>query len=347
MLAQIIEHHYFSNAVVALLVVAIGWFTIRLRKNELWRAAARELWRRRPFAIAVLGVYVLVGALDAVAWVDGEVQGEDVVSAYEARTVVDRLFGGRRERSFSAPFASTEFYGRPPRALAFPAGHALGTDQIGRDTLHMTLKGVRVAILIGGLTSLLAIPLALLFGVAAGYFGRRVDDVVFFVMSTLASIPGVLLLIALIMAMGRGTLQVCIALAVTSWVSFCRITRGETMKLRELDYVHAARLMGVPELKIIWRHILPNLIHLVVITFVLMFSGLVLIEAVLAWLNIGVDDSWGQMIAQAKDELSRDPPVVWNVLAAGTAMFGLLLAINSIGDAVRDILDPRTLREGE
>jgi len=346
-MAKVLEHHYFSNAVVLLLVVAGVWLVLRLRNHELWVSAARELWRRRPFAIVVLGVYVTIGALDGVAWVDGQAQGEDVVAAYEPQSVIDRLFGGRRESSFSAPFASTEFYGSPPRPLVYPGKHPLGTDQIGRDTLHMTLKGVRVAILIGGLTSLLAIPLALLFGVSAGYFGRRVDDVVFFVMSTLASIPGVLLLIALIMAMGRGTLQVCIALAVTSWVSFSRITRGETMKLRELDYVHAARLMGVSEFRIIWRHILPNLVHLVVITFVLMFSGLVLVEAVLAWLNIGADGSWGQMIAQAKDELSRDPPVVWNVLSAGVSMFGLLLAINSIGDAVRDILDPRTLREGE
>ncbi len=346
-MTAIIEHHYFSNTVVLLLVGASIWMVLRLRRNEIWVAAARELWRRRPVALVVLGLYLLVGALDAVAWVDGQTRGGDVVAAYEAQTVIDRLFGGRQERSFSAPFASAEFYGSPPRPLAHPGGHPLGTDQIGRDTLHMTLKGVRVAILIGGLTSLLAIPLALLFGVSAGFFGRRVDDVVFFIMSTLASIPGVLLLIALIMAMGRGTVQVCIALAVTSWVSFCRITRGETMKLRELDYVHAARLMGVSEVKIIWRHILPNLVHLVVITFVLMFSGLVLIEAVLAWLNIGADGSWGQMIAQAKDELSRDPPVVWNVLAAGITMFGLLLAINSIGDAVRDVLDPRTLREGE
>ena len=346
-MTQIIEHYYFSNAVVALLVGATGWLVFRLRHNEIWQGAAKELWRRRPVAVVVLGLYLLVGMLDAIAWVDGKARGDDVVAAYEAQTIIDRVLGGRRERSFSAPFASTEFYGNPPLPLAHPGEHPLGTDQIGRDTLHMTLKGVRVAILIGGLTSLLAIPLALLFGVSAGYFGKWVDDAVFFVMSTLASIPGVLLLIALVMAMGRGTVQVCIALAVTSWVSFCRITRGETMKLRELDYVHAARLMGVSEIKIIYRHVLPNLVHLVVITFVLMFSGLVLTEAVLAWLNIGADGSWGQMIAQAKDELSRDPPVVWNVLSAGLAMFGLLLAINSIGDAVRDILDPRTLREGE
>ena len=192
---------------------------------------------------------------------------------------------------------------------------------------------------------MIAIPLALLLGVSAGYFGRRTDDVVFFLISTLASMPSLLLLIALIMAFGRGTLSVCLALGVTSWVGFARISRGETLKLREMDYVKAARALGVSEWRIILRHIVPNLAHLVVITFVLMFSGLVLSEAILSWLGIGVDGSWGQMIDQARDELSRDPVIWWNITAAGTALFGLLLAVNFVGDAVRDILDPRTLRE--
>jgi peptide/nickel transport system permease protein len=149
------------------------------------------------------------------------------------------------------------------------------------------------------------------------------------------------------MALGQGTVSVCIALAVTSWVGFCRIARGEVLKLREMDYVHAARALGVSEIRIIVRHMLPNIMHLVVITFVLMFSGLVLSEAVLSWLGIGVDGSWGQMIAQAKDELSRDPVIWWNIGSAGVALFGLLLSMNFVGDAVRDVLDPRTLRGGK
>jgi len=147
------------------------------------------------------------------------------------------------------------------------------------------------------------------------------------------------------MAMGRGPVQVCIAMGVTSWVGFCRIARGETFKLRELDYVQAARALGVSDLKLIWRHILPNLMHLVVITFVLTFSGLVLSEAILSYLGIGIDGSWGQMIDQARDELARDPIIWWNLAAASAALFGLILAVNFVGDAVRDVLDPRTLRE--
>ena len=332
-----------SNIVVGALVLGSIGVTLAVRRSRIWSEAAAALWRRRPVALVVASLYVAVAVLDSISWIGGVEAGEDIVSAHEAKSVIDRLFVGGRERSYSAPLADVEFYGA--QALRHPGQHLMGTDIIGRDVLYLALKGVRVALLIGGLTSLIAIPLSLLFGVTAGYLGGRVDDFVFFVMSTLASMPGLLLLIALIMAMGRSTLSICIALAVTSWVGFCRVVRGETLKLREQDYVQAARVLGASEVQIILRHIIPNLTHLVIITFVLTFSGLVLSEAVLAWLGIGVDGSWGQMIDQARNELSRDPVIWWNITTAGFALFGLLLAVNIVGDAIRDILDPRTLRD--
>jgi peptide/nickel transport system permease protein len=338
-----VEDWMISNVVTGLLLVGFAGVALAIRRSRLWAEATVSLWKRRPLAILVVSFYLAVGLLDSIFWIGGGDVGQDVVSAHEARSVVDRVFVDSRERSYSAPLADVEFYGGKP--LVNPGAHLMGTDIIGRDVIYLALKGVRVALLIGGLTSLIAIPLSLLFGISAGYFGGRVDDFVFFIMSTLASMPGLLLLIALIMAMGRSTLSICIALAVTSWVGFCRLVRGETLKLREQDYVHAARVLGVSEIRIIFRHILPNLTHLVIITFVLTFSGLVLSEAVLAWLGVGVDGSWGQMIDQARSELSRDPVVWWNITAAGAALFGLLLAINMVGDAIRDILDPRTLRD--
>ncbi len=338
------EPHVLSNGIALAVVAAVVAAFLAARRSPLWADAGRELWRRRRFSVAILAVYVVVALLDAVAWVGGEVGGEDRLARHQPRSVVDRLFPADfRERSYSEPLAEVEFYGGA--ALAYPGRHLLGTDILGRDVLHLTLKGARIALLIGGLTSLIVIPLALLLGVSAGYFGGRIDDVVFFVMSTLASIPSLLLLIALIMALGRGPVQVCVALGVTSWVGFCRVVRGESLKLRELDYVQAARALGVSELHIVLRHLLPNLAHLVVITFVLLFSGLVLSEAILAWLGIGIDGSWGQMIDQARDELARDPIVWWNLASASVALFGLILVVNLVGDAVRDILDPRTLRE--
>jgi peptide/nickel transport system permease protein len=341
-----LESHVLSNTVVVLLIAAGIGVGRYVNRNRLWKEALGELTRRRPLALAVVALYVLIAMMDSIAWIGGTGAGADAMAAHEPRSVIDRAFSSVRETqaSYSAPMAEYEFY--PPRGpLTHPSRHLLGTDVLGRDVFYLSLKGARVALLIGGLTSLIAIPLALLLGVTAGYFGGRTDDAVFFLMSTLASIPGLLLLIALIMAMGRSTLSVCIALGVTSWVGFCRITRGETLKLRELDYVQAARALGVSEARIIVRHILPNLMHLVIITFVLMFSGLVLSEAILSWLGIGVDGSWGQMIVQARDELSREPVIWWNIGAAGAALFGLLLAVNFVGDALRDILDPRTVRE--
>lgn len=340
-----IEAYVWSNAMTGLLLVGMLWAARVVRGNRLWREAASELWRRRRLAILVVGLYLGIGVADSIAWVGGIPEDAVGVLPNSPLSIIDRLFLDTREASYSAPLASFEFYGGKP--LRHPGSHLLGTDILGRDVLYMVFKGARVALLIGGLTSLIAIPLALFFGVSAGYFGGRIDDVVFFLISTLAAIPGLLLLIALIMVMGRSTVSVCIALAVTGWVGFCRLSRAETLKLRELDYVQAARALGVTETRIIFRHILPNLAHLIVITFVLTFSGLVLSEATLSWLGIGVDGSWGQMIDGARDELSRSPIVWWNIGAAGTALFGLILAVNAVGDAIRDVLDPRTMRGSE
>ena len=337
---------WISNLAVAAIVGGGIGLAVAVRRNRLWLQAARSLWRRRPIALVAVGLFVLVGLLDSVKWVGGApIEGTDTVAAFKARSLIDRAFAPEsfREKSYSAPFASVEFYGGDP--LEHSGAHWFGTDVLGRDVLYLTFKGVRVALLIGGFTSLIVIPLALLFGISAGYFGGRIDDAVFFLISTLASIPGLLLLIALIMVLGRGTVQVCVALGVTSWVGFCRLSRAETFKLREMDYVEAARSLGVSNAKIILRHILPNLAHLIVITFVLLFSGLVLSETVLSYLGVGVDGSWGQMIDQARDELSREPVIWWNLGAASSALFFLILAVNMVGDAVRDILDPRTLGE--
>ena len=337
------EGYVVSNAVVVAVVVGGVFAAWAVRRSRFWSESFRELARRRPLALAAIAVYVLLGLADAVSWV-GDAEGLEGVAAHQPRTLLDRAFPADfKERSYSAPLADVEFYGAAP--LARPGAHWLGTDILGRDVLLLTLKGARVALLIGGLTSLIVIPLALLFGMSAGYFGGRVDDAVFFVISTLASIPHLLLLIALILVLGRGPVQVCIAMGITNWVGFARVVRGETFKLRELDYVQAARALGASEWRIVLRHILPNLMHLVVITFVLLFSGTVLSEAILAFLGIGIDGSWGQMIDQARDELARDPIIAWNLASASAALFGLILSVNLVGDAIRDILDPRTLRE--
>ena len=339
--------HIVSNIVVLLLVITAFFFWSSARRSRMWSDTMQQLWHRRRAAIIVPAMFVLIALLDSIAWISAPSSGNaaDRVAAAKPRSVIDRIFQPDvyKESSYSAPFATQGFYDKKP--LLYPGHHLLGTDLLGNDVLYCTLKGVRVALLIGGLTSLIVIPIALLFGVSAGYFGGRIDDVVFFIMTTLASVPSLLLLIALIMVLGTGTVQVCIALGVTSWVSFCRMTRGETLKIREMDYVQSARALGVSETRIILRHVLPNLIHLVIITFALLFTALVLSEAILSYLGVGVDGSWGQMIDRARDELSRSPVIWWNLAGASAALFTLVLCVNLIADALRDITDPRTRRE--
>lgn len=322
--------------VAGLLVFAIR----RAGRQPLWAEAFRRLRRNwlAMAALVVIGLYGLVGFLDSVSWRDGRTG--------RRRTVVDRLFERPKERTYSAPLA-TETTGEPtPHKLI--GRHLLGTAAVGDDTLYLTLKGCRTAIIIGGLTTLIVTPLALLFGMVAGYFGKWVDDTIQYIYIVLDSIPGILLLIALLMVMGRGLTQLCIALGVTSWVGLCRLTRGETLKHRDREYVRAARALGLGHGRILVRHILPNLLPVVIISVTLGFSGLVLAEAILSYLQLGVQagvGSWGNMIDAARLELAREPIIWWNVASASSALFILVLAFNVFGDALRDAIDPR-LRSG-
>jgi peptide/nickel transport system permease protein len=243
--------------------------------------------------------------------------------------------------------------------------HILGTDKVGESVFFQSLKSIRTGLVIGTLTTLVMLPLAILLGIMAGYFRGWVDDVIQYLYTTLNSIPGVLLIAAAVLMMQvymtnhaddfnsvteRADLRLlflCLILGMTSWTGLCRLLRGEALKLRELDYVQAARAFGVGNFTILLRHVLPNVMHIVLITIVLDFSGLVLAEAVLSYINIGVDpatNSWGNMINGARLELAREPVVWWSLLAAFTFMFTLVLAANLFSDVVRDAFDPR-LRE--
>ena len=241
--------------------------------------------------------------------------------------------------------------------------HVLGTDKVGQDVLYLSLKSIRTGLLIGSLTSLIMLPLALFLGVAAGYLGGRTDDVIQYLYTTLNSIPGVLLIAAAVLvaqvyiesnpdlydtAAARSDLRLvflCGILGVTSWTGLARLLRGEALKLRELDYIQAARAFGVSRLRILGRHILPNVSHLVLISVVIDFSALVLAEAVLSYVGVGVDPvmaSWGNMINGARMELAREPVVWWQLTAAFLFMFTLVLAANLFADSVREAFDPRS-----
>ncbi len=239
--------------------------------------------------------------------------------------------------------------------------HILGTDKVGHDVFYAALKSIRTGLVIGTLTTLITLPFAML-GVLAGYFRGWVDDIVQYIYTTLNSIPDVLLIAASILMLqvymanhpdqfetlalraDVRLLFLCLILGITSWTGLARLLRGETLKLREMDYVQAAVAMGVGHGVIIWRHLIPNVMHIVLIAMVLSFSGLVLAEAVLSYVGVGVDPStmsWGNMINSARMEMAREPMVWWPLLAAFVFMFTLVLAANLFSDKVRDAFDPR------
>jgi len=243
--------------------------------------------------------------------------------------------------------------------------HVLGTDKVGQDVLYLTLKSIRTGLLIGTLTTLIMLPAAVFLGLLAGYAGGWIDDVIQYLYTTLNSIPGVLLIAAAVLMMqvvidthpewfatsaeraDARLLALCAILGITSWTGLCRLLRGETLKLRELEYVQAAQALGVSGLRILSRHILPNVMHIVMIAIVMDFSGLVLAEAVLSYVGIGVDPntiSFGTMINTARMELAREPMVWWSLAAAFVFMFVLVLAANLFADVVRDAFDPRAVK---
>ncbi len=246
--------------------------------------------------------------------------------------------------------------------------YVLGTDKVGLDVLYKSIKSIRTGILIGTLTTIVMLPFAIFLGIFAGYIGGFVDDVIQYIYTTLNSIPGVLLIASAILMLQvymannplnfeniyeRADLRLfflCMILGLTSWTGLCRLLRGESMKLREVEYVQASKTFGLNRFSIIVRHIMPNIMHIVIITIVLDFSALVLAEAVLSYVNIGVDPttfSWGNMINAARLEMSKEPIVWWSLFSAFTFMFILVLFANLFSDVVRDAFDPRSSKNYE
>lgn len=250
-----------------------------------------------------------------------------------------------------------------PVVALMPHYHVFGTDRTGNDVLVQALKSIRTAFVIGVLSTLATLPLALVLGVLAGYYKGWVDELIQYVYTTLSAVPNVLLIAACVLmvqvfldknpelfetAVERGDLKMlmlCLILGLTGWAGLCRLVRAETLKLRELDHVQAATAFGVSDVRIMGRHIVPNVMHLVLITVVLSFSELILYEAVLTYIGVGVDPtthSFGGMINLARVEMSREPVVWWSFAAAFGFMVSLVLAANLFADGVRDAFDPKS-----
>ncbi|HVM59240.1 MAG TPA: ABC transporter permease [Verrucomicrobiae bacterium] len=238
------------------------------------------------------------------------------------------------------------------------AAHPLGTNFAGRDNLKQLIQGARIAFEIGLLTSIIVIPLGFVMGALAGYFGGKLDTAIVYLFSVVASVPDILLIMSITYVtraaverstamqsvtryIDAGLLSICVGMGFTGWVGLCRIIRGEYLKHRERQYVLAARSLGVGHGAIIFRHIMPNVAHLIIINFSLRFPGLILTEVVLSYLGLGIasEPSWGTIINDAKQRLWLGN--WWELGGATVAMFFLVLALNLFGDALRDALDPK------
>ena len=299
----------------------------------LWPIAWRQLRRNRlaMICLAILAVYTCI-------WLYAEA-----------------TFWSARLRNVTPAYKISNYEIRNHRpSLA----HLLGTNYAGRDNLGQIIQGTRIAFEIGLLTSVIVIPLGFVLGAAAGYFGRKVDTVVVYLYSVVDSVPGILLIMAIAYVVrgvvdrsesmqvvtryvDSGLLAVCVGMGFTGWVGLCRLIRAEYFKHRERQYVLAARALGASNAKIMFGHIMPNVLHLIIINFSLRFPGLILTEAVLSYLGVGVanEPSWGTIINDAKQRLWLGN--WWELGGATAAMFFLVLALNLFGDALRDALDPK------
>lgn len=228
-----------------------------------------------------------------------------------------------------------------PSYSAPAADYIFGTDIFGRDVFLKVIQGTQVAMTVGLVASILAIIIGVVLGAAAGYFGGLVDEVIVWFYTTVSSIPWIMLIIAVSFITGKGIVSVYIALGVTTWVGVCRLIRGEVLKHKEREYVQAAAAVGGGHFRKLFKHILPNVMHIVIIQFSLLFQMAIKAEVILSYLGLGVQGrpSWGTMIDDAKLELARG--VWWQLAGATLAMFFVVLALNILGDSLRDALDPK------
>lgn len=289
--------------------------------NSLWSDAWRRLKKNR-LAMGCLGVIIFYTVL--------AVYGEVVYQYYQVKD----------QAAFYQKTDLDQAY-RPPSL-----SHWMGTDALGRDVMQRLVQGTRIAYKVGIITALIAIPIGVFFGCLAGYFGGRVDSFVVWLYSTVASMPGLLFILAIAMVVGKGLLGIYLGIGLTTWVGLCRLIRGEVIKHKEQAYVQAAKALGLSWPRILFRHILPNVFHVIIVTFTLRFPAAVGTEVIMSFLGIGVvnEPSWGVMINSARMRLWQG--VWWEMTFVTLAVFGLVLVFNLLGDALRDALDPRLRTEG-
>ncbi len=219
--------------------------------------------------------------------------------------------------------------------------YLFGLDIFGRSVLLKTIKGAEIAMSIGFVTSTIAVIIGTVLGAVSGYYGGKIDEFIVWFYTSFSSIPSIMMLMAITFILGKGVTSVYIALGLTGWVSLCRLVRGEVIRHKNRDYVNAVSSLGGSNFRILFKHILPNVTHIMIINFSLQFQVAIKSEVILSYLGLGVQGrpSWGTMIDDSKLELARG--VWWQLGSATLAMLIVVLAFNILGDALRDALDPK------
>lgn len=323
----------------------------RVRGTSLWADAYRRLRRDRIAVACFLAIvgYLVVALL---AWagttLDGMHQEGDVgdgVKSFADAVLFADFAASDPAAANLPPLASLDVAAAEGEAARTVSGGLFGTNVHGQSVLSRIANGARIAIGLGFCVALLASLIGTLLGAVAGWFGGWVDEGVVWLYSVFSAIPGIMLIMAFAFVLRDGMLEgfpaVLLAMGLTYWVAVCRLLRAEFMKLRDRDYVLAARALGVPSGRIMLAHVLPNTMHIVIISFTLLFVWAIKAEVIISFLGVGFvnEPSWGLMIQDAESELTKGR--WWQMTFVSVALFGIVLAFQVFGDALRDALDPR------
>ena len=280
----------------------------QLGEAETFASAVKRLWRENKLAAASAIVILLF-----------------ILAAILAPVLTPYTFDGMDLHNRLAP---------PSRA------HLLGTDEAGRDVLTRMLYGSRVSLLVGIVPTVISMLAGAILGIIAGYNGGRTDAVIMRIADVMLAFPSMFLAMAIMYTLGDGMINIFLALALVNWASVARIVRAETLKLKETEFVEAARSIGVGKLVIMLRHIFPNCAPSLIVLFTLNIPSAILSESSLSFLSIGIKPpqaSWGMMVNAGRQFLYSQP---WLSLSPSVAIMVVVLAFNFLGDGLRDVLDP-------
>jgi oligopeptide transport system permease protein len=291
-----------------------------IQGRSLWDDALRRLLRNRAAVISIVILAVIAVAAIVGPW----------LLAYT-------FF----EQDYTVVSCAPDWW--PDTSVMCTAGgtHWFGTDSVGRDLLVRTLYGARVSLSVGLIATLVSLVIGVVYGAVAGFIGGRVDELMMRFVDVLYSIPYIFLVIILMVIFNRNFFLLFVAIGAVEWLTMARIVRGQTLSLKQKEFIEAARAGGVGTFGIIWRHIIPNVLGPVIVYVTLTVPASILAESFLSYLGLGIQEpltSWGVLISEGKDQMETAP---WMLLFPAAFMTVTLFCFNFIGDGLRDALDPK------